>query len=230
MFKKIIIALLILLFPNFSSMYLAHSSDYTGERIVYVIRPLGGRAVYIDLGMVELDGRKVRLATLTTDTLGFHDAEKIYSDSKSLLPYMVERDVSWWFGKEHIIEEYDQDNFTLTIKKFKGNRKVREQVLKSDGPIYNAVLLPFYPRTTPRLEPGWSFVFRLPQQLEAKLVSIDEIKIANDKFTAYHFISQPDKFEIWINKDNPHQPLKIKGKGSFNYSLLMREYGFKSQN
>ncbi|MCX5702425.1 MAG: hypothetical protein NTW64_05595 [Candidatus Omnitrophica bacterium] len=229
MVKRVTILFLVLLLANFISVSLLHSSDYKGENIIYAIHPLGGRAVYTDLGMVELESRKLRLVTFTTDTLGFHDSEKIYCDPKTMLPFKVERNVSWWFGKEYIIEDYDQSNFTLTIKKFRGKRKINEQILKSNGPIYNAILLPLYPRSIPKLDIGWSFVFRLPQEFEVKLVSVDEIKIAGKKFNAYHFISNPDKFEIWINKDNPLEPLKIKGKGSFKYSLSMKEYDLKPQ-
>lgn len=229
MIKRVTIIFSALLITNVTAVSLLHSSEYKGETIVYTIHPLGGRAVYTDLGMVEIQSRKLRLATFATDTWGFHDSEKIYSDPKTLLPFKVERNVSWLFGKEYIIEDYDQSNFTLTIKKFRGKRKISEQLFKSNGPIYNAILLPLYPRSIPKLDIGWSFVFRLPQEFEVKLVSVDEIKISDAKFTAYHFISNPDKFEIWINKDNPRQPLKIKGKGGFKYSLSMKEYDLKSQ-
>lgn len=229
MLKKIIISLSLLFSLYFILPLYAYSYDYTGERIVYIIRPLGGRAVYTDMGLVEFESRKLRLVTFTTDTLGFHDSEKIYSDPKTMLPFMIERHVAWLFGKEHIIEDYDQSNFTVTIKKFKGNRKISEEILKSNGPISSAVLLPLYPRSIPGLGIGWSFIFRLPEEFEVRLVSVDEIRIAGSKFSAYHFISSPDKFEIWINKDNPLQPLKIKGKGTFNYSLSLKEYEFQSQ-
>ena len=205
------------------------TSATEGESISYVIRPLGGRAVYTDLGTAELEGERIHLMTFSTDVIGFQDTEKVYSHPDSLLPRRVERDVSWWFGKERIIEEYDQKNFTVTIKKFKGNKKVDEQVLKGDGPIYNAILLPFYPRIISNLDIGWSFTFRLPQTFEVKLVSIDEIKINGARRNAYHFTSNPDKFEIWVSKDDFRLPLKIKGKGGFNYSLLMKEYYFKSE-
>jgi len=205
------------------------TSATEGESISYVIKPLGGRAVYTDLGMAELEGERMRLMTFSTDVIGFKDTEKVYSYPDNLLPRRVERDVSWWFGKEHIIEEYDQKNFTVTIRKFKNNKKVDEQVLQGDGPIYNVILLPFYPRIISNLDIGWSFTFRLPQKFEAKLISIDEIKINDVKRNAYHFTSDPDKFEIWVSKDNVRLPLKIKGKGGFNYSLLMKEYHSKSE-
>lgn len=40
--------------------------------------------------------------------------------------------------------------------------------------------------------------------------------------------SMPDKFEIWINKDNPKVPLKIRGKGVFDYTLLMKQHSLQN--
>jgi hypothetical protein len=226
MLKKIIVFI-----PIFSlvlsNYFLSHAEinayEYAGEKIVYVLKPLGGRVEYNDLGMVEFQGRSVKLTTFKTEVLGFTDTEKIYSAPDTLLPIKVEREVRW-FGKENIIEEYDQKNFTVTVTKLKGKKKIKEQILKGNGSIHNAILLAFYPRDIPNLDIGWSFDVRLPNKFEAKLVSIDNIKVAGRKFKAYHFTSIPNKFEIWINKDNPRIPLKIKGKGSFNYTLLMKEY------
>ena len=75
---------------------------------------------------------------------------------------------------------------------------------------------------------GWSLIFRLPQKYEARLVSLDEIKVGGRKFSTYHFTSIPDKFEIWISQDYVRIPLKIKGKGGFNYTLLMKEHNMPS--
>ncbi len=38
------------------------------------------------------------------------------------------------------------------------------------------------------------------------------------------FKSMPDKFEVWINKNNLRAPLKIKSKGLIDYSILMKKY------
>jgi hypothetical protein len=201
--------------------------DYKGEKIRYLISPIG-RAEYADLGEVDLDGKKVNLVTFRTQVLLVSDTEKIYSDPESLVPYRIERTVSKPFGKEYITEEYDQKNFTLTIRKFKRKKLVDEQIIKANGPLQNAILLPFYLRRRPDLEIGWHFTARVPDEFEIELVSIDEIKVPAGKFQAYHFKSVPDKFEIWINKNTPRVPLKIqgkgKGKGTFNYAILMRKY------
>jgi len=225
MLKKIVISVTILLAVLLGYFLLndgIFADENTGEKIIYVIRPLG-RAEYNDLGMVELSGKMVKLVVFKTDMFGFDDTEKIYSDPDTLLPIRVEREIRW-FGKENIIEEYDQKNFTVTIKKFQNNKQVNEWVLKEDGPIDNAILLPFYLRKIPRLDIGWNLNVRIPNKFKLTLVSIDEIKVFGKKFKSYHFTSDPDRFEIWINKDSPRVPLKIKGKSGFNYNVLIKKY------
>jgi hypothetical protein len=200
------------------------SYHYSGERIVYTISPLG-RSEYNNLGVVDLNGQKVNLVTFRTKVLLIDDTEKIYSDPESFLPYKTERTISKLWGKEYIIEEYDQKNFTVAIKKFKGGRLINEQIIKADGPIQNVILLlSFYLRGHPDLEIGWRFTARVPNEFKLELVSIDEITVPAGQFQAYHFKSIPDKFEIWINKDNPRIPVKIQGKSPFKYALSMKEY------
>lgn len=197
---------------------------YQGESITYVIKPLGGIAEYSDLGLVDVEGKQVNVTVFKTNVFGFKDIERIYSDPESLLPIRVEREVRWWLGKENIVEEYNQKEFKVTIRKYKGGKQVNEQTLSADGPIYNAILVPFYIRKVFDIKIGWSFVFRLPQKYEARVTSFDEIRVGEKKYSACHFTSIPDKFEIWISNDDARIPLKIKGKGSFNYTLLMKEY------
>jgi hypothetical protein len=197
--------------------------DYTGERILYLISPLG-KSEYNDLGVVDLKGIKVNLVTFRTEVLLVEDVEKIYSDPESLLPYKIERTISKLWGKEYITEEYDQKNFTVVIRKFKGAKLVNERMVKADGPIQNAILLPFYLRRLPDLKIGWQFTARVPDEFKLELVSIDEITVPAGKFQVYHLKSIPDKFEIWISKNSPWVPVKIQGKGIFDYALLMKKY------
>ena len=197
--------------------------NYAGESILYLISPIG-ESEYNDLGVVDLKGVKLNLVTFKTNVVLIEDTEKIYSDPESLLLYRVERSISKLWGKEYITEEYDQKKFTVTIRKFKGKKLINEQIFKANGPIQNAIMLPFYLRRRPELEIGWRFTARVPAEFKLELVSIDEITVPAGKFQAYHFKSNPDKFEIWINKNIPRVPLKIQGKGILNYALLMKEY------
>ena len=200
-----------------------YAQDYAGESILYLISPFG-RAEYNDLGMVDLKGVKVNLVTFKTKVLLFEDTEKIYSEPASLLPIKIERNISKFWGKEYITEEYDQKKFTVTLRKFKRDKIIYEKITQAKGPIHNAITLPFYLRMRTDLKIGWHFTARVPVEFELELVSIDEITVPAGTFQAYHFKSMPNKFEIWINKNNPRVPLKIQGKGVFDYALLMKKY------
>ena len=152
------------------------------------------------------------------------------------MPYRIERSITKLLGNEYITEEYNQKKFTVTIRKFKGKKLVNEQIIKASGPIQNVILLLFFLRNNPDLKIGWSFTVRVPAEfkpelvsIKLELVSIDKIIVPAGKFQAYHFKSIPDKFEIWINKDTPRVPLKIKGKGIFNYVLLMKKYSLRNE-
>jgi hypothetical protein len=201
----------------------ADIQDYAGERILYLISPFG-RSEYNNFGVVDLKGVKVNLVIFKTKVLLFEDIEKIYSDPESLLPLKIERTISKFWGKEYITEEYDQKEFTVVMKKFKGKKIVQERIIKAKGPIHNAITLPFNFRGREDLKIGWHYIARIPDEFKLELVSIDQIKVPAGKFLAYHFKSIPDKFELWVNKENPRIPVKIQGKGIFGYVLVMKEY------
>ena len=202
-------------------------SGYAGESILYLISPFG-RSEYNDLGMVDLNGIKVNLVTLRTKILFFEDTEKIYSDPKTLLPYKLERTFSKLWVKEFITEEFDQKNFTVIRRRFKGGKLIKEEIIKVNGQIQSPIIFPFILRRLPELKIGWSITARFPDEFKLELVSIDEILGPAGKFQAYHFKSIPDKFEIWINKNNPQVPLKILGKGIFGCALLMKKYSISN--
>jgi len=212
-----------LILPCFA---IIHAFEYAGEKIVYAISPLG-IAEYSDEGLTELNGKKVRLMSFRTRLTGFDDLEKIYSDPKTLLPLRVERFVSILFRKEYLVEEYTPEKNALVITKFIHNKKVKEYNFKADGPIHNAIILPFYLRTLSNLDIGWSFTARFPNQFKITLTSIDDIRVPAGKFKAYHFTGTPKKFEIWISKDEYRIPVMIKGLGAYNYTMLMKNHYWK---
>lgn len=211
-----------------SLLRVVYANDYTGERITYEVSLLGN-AEYSDMGIVELEGKKARLVNFRTRVIGLDDLEKIYCDPVTLLPLRVERDISFPFNKEYLVEIYDTRNFSLVIKKYVDNKEVKEYRFKAEGPIYNAVLFPFYLRTIPKLELGQSFEARFPEVFKISLVSIDEIEVPAGKFKAYHFTSQPHKFEIWISQDKDRIPLKIKDTAGLGYTLLLKNRTFNKK-
>lgn len=199
------------------------AEDSHQEKIVYALYP-AGKAEYENKGIVEKDGRRLLLVTFKTWALGFRDTEKIYVDPATLLPVKVERDVRMWGIKENLNEEYNQKNFVLTVTKYKNGKKTQGYVFQKDGPLHNAVFLPFYLRSIPKLEVGWSFDARFPTEFRIRLDSIEEITVPAGKFTAYRFSSIPKKFEIWVSQGNPRVPVKIKDISGLGYTMVMKEY------
>ncbi len=203
--------------------------NYVGEKIIYDVK-LGklylGKAQFNNLANEQLDGRFLGVMTMETKLTRFTDTEKIYSDPETLLPIRVERDILNLFIREKITEDYDQNNFTVTIIK---NKRVKQEklVIEKESHIHNAVLLPYYVRRIPSLDVGKIIIANLPtRRLEIKLVSIEDIKVPAGTFKAYHFESTPKQIEIWISTDERRIPLKIQGTGLFSYSMVMSEYAF----
>lgn len=203
---------------------LVNRADYAGEKIIYAVSPLAGEAQYSDLGPAELDGKSAELATFRTKVIGFDDTEKIYTNAETFFPLKVERDIKFMLGAEFIVEDYNPQKCAYTIKKFKGKKLVEEKEFSAEGPIHNAIILPFSLRAVPELEVGFSLTFWLPLKFEVKLVNIEEVKVPAGKFSAYHFTSEPNRFEIWISDDERRIPIKIQGAGMFGYTLSMKKY------
>lgn len=208
-------------------------AERIGERIIYEVR-LGkvklGKAEFNHLPDALLDGKKVSFMTFETKLVKFKDLEKIYSDPNSYLPLRVERKIYNWPFHEEIREDYDQERHILRIKKYKG-KKVNEIVINKKDVINNAILLPYYVRDVAELEEGYSMFARLPtQDFKIELVAKEEIEVPAGRFQAYHFVSFPEKFEIWISADSRRIPIKIIGSGGLmGYYLVMKEYSLKDK-
>ncbi len=84
--------------------------------------------------------------------------------------------------------------------------------------------MPFYLRTIPELEPGWSLEARFPEKFRVTLTGSENIEVPAGKFKAYHFTSTPYKFDIWISQDKLRIPLRIKGAGGLGYTLSMKKH------
>jgi len=232
--NKILIVSAIVIIIFISNNLLAGETNiynYTAESIQYLMKP-SGESEYNNLGMVDFKGLKANLITLKTKVLFVEITEKIYSNPENLLPYKTERITKGLWINEYRTEEYDQEKFTVTIKKFEGKKLVKEKIIQSDCPIQNINLIIFYLREQPNLKIGWHFTAKVLDELklfkfDLKLASIEEIAVPAGRFLAYHFISMPAKYEIWIDKSNPRIPLKIILKNILDCSILMKKYNLK---
>lgn len=204
--------------------------NFAGEKITYdvMLRNIYlGKSYFNNVGNVQVNGNLLNLMVVETKLARFMDTEKIYSAPETLLPVRVERDIYNWFIREKITEDYNQEEFTLTIIKKKGARQ-KTTVLKKDGYIHNAILLPYFVRRISKLDSQGAIVANLPnRRFEIKLVSIETLKVPAGTFRAYHFKSSPKQFEIWITADERKIPIKIQNAGVLGYSMLMRQYSAK---
>lgn len=183
-----------------------------------------GKSYFSITTNVRINGELLNLLTVETKLTQFKDTERIYSDPETMLPLRVERDISNWFIREKITEAYNQEGFTLTIIKNNGGKQ-KKTVIRKDGHIHNAALLPYAVRRISKLDIGQILIANLPnRKFEIKLVSIDDVRVPAGNFKAYHFISTPKQFEIWISADERRIPIRIEGKGVFGYSMVMSEY------
>jgi len=201
--------------------------DYVGEEIVYSIRLAGihlGSAKFNYVAKERVNGRLLNLMTFRTRLAHFTDTETIYSDPETLLPVTVKRDIVNGIISEKITEEYDQENYTVTITKRRLLTK-GEKIIEKDSVIHNAILLPHYVRRIPGLKIGQSFFVNLPtKELTIKITSIEDVKTPAGVYRAYRFESTPEEIIIWISADERKIPVKIQGKGRHNHTLLMKEY------
>jgi len=203
---------------------------FKGEKITYDIKMGGinlGKAVFQYMASAEIKGKLLSKASFETNLARFKDTEIIYSDPQTFLPVKIDRDIVNWFNKEKITEDYDQDNFRVTITKYKG-KKQDKLVIQRDSAIQNAILLPHSVRRVAKFDPGYVFPVNLPnRKLQMKLVSLEDIKTEGGTFKAYHFESLPKQIEIWISADKNRIPIKMQGVGAFGYLLVLKEYACK---
>lgn len=203
-------------------------SPKIGEKFNYCVRfgriQLGASTAEY-LKQMELGGKLVDVFTFETKLIRFYDQETIYSDPETFLPVLVERKVSRLLKPEKIREVYDQKNFTLIITKKRWTKE--EIVIKKEGPIHNAILLPHLVRKRSDLKIGWSMGINLPQgEFRINLISEEEIKVPAGKFKAYYFTSTPERIKFWISMDENKIPLKIQGIGNLDYRLELTSYDF----
>lgn len=203
------------------------TQNFIKEKITYNVM-LGnlclGKSYFTNITNVNINGRLLNLMLVETKLTRFRDTERIYSDPQTLLPLRVERDISSWFVQEKITEDYNQEDFTLTVINKRGVKE-EKTTIKKNSYIHNALLLPYVVRYLPKLDIGRTLIANLPnRRFEIKFVSIDNIKVPAGAFKAYHFISTPKQFEIWISADARRIPIRIHGNGIFGYSMVMSEY------
>jgi hypothetical protein len=201
---------------------IASGGDYVKEKIVYKIST-GGNAEYNDLGTVVMNGKKVQLVTFRTHIGGLMDGfERIYGEPDTFLPLRIERDVLFFIRKERLIEIYSPKKSSVSIKKYVNGKFAREFRYSKERPVQNAILLRAYLKSVKDLHVGWSTDILIPDPYTVTLVGIEDVEVPAGKFSAYHFKSEPRKFEMWVTRDADHVPVKLAVTGGYRTTLEMK--------
>ncbi|HDZ77285.1 MAG TPA: DUF3108 domain-containing protein [Candidatus Omnitrophica bacterium] len=201
------------------------------EVIKYKVKLRGitvGKASLTYKGVTELDGKKVHLIIFYTDTVNFKDEEKMYAGLDDFLPIRIERNVNNWGKKEHIIEEYDQQNHSVKIT-WVGKKGNKTKVIQQDDKIQNVILSTFLHRKLGDLEIDKVFPVTLPlRKVEMRVTRKEKIRTYCGVYDTYRLESFPGRHKIWFESSSLAIPVRISGPfllGSVNMIMIDYEGG-----
>lgn len=167
------------------------------------------------LGRQTIDGRDLEVLSVSSDTkiLSLFDltsSERVYLDSKTYLPYKVERDILLYGKKELITEYYYQDEGYVKIERTNANEATKEEIYQQDKPIHNILaLLYFFPDNVP-FEDGTWLNYNLPtQKIRVKMVRERLLSASGKEEDTYFLLGRGAKrFSLWLDKKN-RLPLRL---------------------
>ncbi len=201
--------------------------DGKGEVLTYTIRKFGvkaGEAVIENKGMVDLGGAPRVLITFSSKGFNFFDHELIFADPHTLLPVRVERDLNIFGKKEKIIEFYDQEKYTVTIRKYKGEEMVDEIVFQKDQPIDNLYCYIYRYRAHGRFAQGEKLGMHLPTKIvNFEIVRQEQIVALGRKNEAWFMRSTPNEYQVWFDAGDQKLPLRIDGAVGLAKTVMVLE-------
>jgi len=194
-----------------------------GEHLVYDIYLKSvkiGKSELTFFGEEDLGSRRCYRIGFTTNVPFFKDKEQIYAEKGNFLPIKVERELKNALGfTTKITEEYDQENFTVKIKK-QGSSKV--QTFEKSAPIYNAILLTYYCRANPDIAKDEIFKVILPtSEHNVQMSGKEAIETPSGAYTTTVYSSAPSKFTFYLSDDKKKIPVKISSQTALGYTLVL---------
>lgn len=208
--SKIILAgivfLIIAASPVFSGSL--ESRFQNRDKLNYDIYFNGISSGYIEwnyLGRQEVDGVAVDVLAVNSDTnilhfLDLDSKEKVFFDSNTFLPVMVERNIIL-FGKKDVIREtYDQDKGEVRISR--DSSPDSPEIITQDIPIHNILeLIYFFPKNLALENDKWMH-FNLPtQKIRIKMVGERILKTNGSEKDTYFLVGRGAKrFSLWLDK------------------------------
>ena len=164
-----------------------------------------GRINWEYLGKEYLGDKETEVLTVSSTTkilkfLNLTSSEKVFIDSLTNLPLLVERDIVL-FGKKEIIREvYDQKKGIVRI--IRTDSKTRENILAQTTPIHNILaLLYFFPEDIKLKKKKW-MSFNLPnQKVKIRFISERTLSTSKGNKKTYFLIGRGAKrFNLWLDK------------------------------
>lgn len=198
-----------------------------GEVLTYTIRKFGvkaGEAVIEYRGLVDLEGQQKILITFVAKGFNFLDDEKIFADPETLLPVRVERELNIFGKRERIVEFYDIEKKTVTIKKYDNDAVIEEIVFKKEEPIDNLYCYIFRYRQSGLFKEGEAFRMPLPtKDVDFKIIRQERVAALQDRQNAWYMQSQPPEYHVWFSQDPRKIPLRIDGGGGLAKTVMVLE-------
>ncbi len=203
---------------------------FFNESFQFNIRSLGVRAGGATLtfeGLTDLNGQQVYLLTFEATAMNFLDKERIYVDTQHFYPIRVTRDLNIWGSQEQIVEDYDQQDFSVRIvKRVKGQDDPEETVIQKDGKIDNIYCFIYRFRVQEDVQIGQSLQMNLPtKDVMMNLVRQTRIKALGQTLDAYYLDTVPSEYSVWLDMSADRLPLRI-DRGGFigGTSMVLTEH------
>ena len=123
---------------------------------------------------------------------------------------------------EHIVEEYNQEENSVTITKRPVSGAETQQVIQSDSPLQHMVSLIYNFRSKKEFLPDELIDINLPlTKLQFKFTAARSVKVPKGRFEAYQVQSVPRKYNFWLSQDDGRIPLMIDGVVGFAKTRMM---------
>lgn len=201
-----------------------------GEELIYDVyfkRLRIGKSVLTFHGEENIDAKDVYHITFYTDLGTYEDIEDIYAYKETFLPLRISRTIKRIGAfPVYIEEEYDQDAFTVKIKK-KRYFLSHESTIKKKGPIHNALLLTYLYRIRPVME---RFSVILPMaEFDVIFKGKDIITTRLGRYPAYLFAGNPSNFTFWLSTDKKRFPLKMENHTVMGYTFVLNSIRNKAK-
>jgi len=172
-------------------------------------------------GTVLRGGERQQHVRMQVETLSVNDTDEVYGREDFSFPRRVERNIKLFGRAERIEEIYADDGRSVTISKAVKDRPLETQVLGSEEPLQNVLLMIYRLRNDPALDVGKAYAINLPtQKFVLSVKSRTKLKVPLGVFSVFYIESTPAKYKIWMTADPKRLPVRIQGLVSFGMVYL----------